>query len=298
MPRNGGVHDAILTKELITGKQLQIPLCRVGLFVIAHNYNSNNVEKSWGFDALYLRPSNNGRSQYIFNIATKRAVSVLRCTPTPITDLTISIVNAAGATEKQPEGIFFADLDGTVQLEDYNFSKEQCKVIQNKEKDNNASNGSYKESKERNSEDDVSWFSAESKYQSTSNSVPENKSMRNDMGLGNKDETTVGSIDKRNSDNGFVLSNKEETKPTRTANNASINTTDDNNKPDNSNGEKEVKLPQIMYNISNHNLDGNYWNADGSRTRSESTIGAMFAVGEESILAVEATANKILNNYF
>ena len=120
---------------------------------------SNNVEKSQAFDVLYLRPNNNRSGHYVFNIETKQAVSVQRCNPAPMIDLTILVVNTAGTAEKQPKQISFADLDCTVQLEDYNSSKKQRKVIQNKEKDNNASNGSYKESEEENSENDLSWFS-------------------------------------------------------------------------------------------------------------------------------------------
>lgn len=292
--RKGGVHDAMLARELITGKRLQIPLCRVGEFVVAHNYTSNNVEKSWGFDAFYLGPNDNGTSHFVFNIATKQAVSVPRYTLALMTDLTIAIVNAAGAAEKRPKGISFADLDGTVQLEDYNFSNEQREVIQNKEKDNNTSDGSYKESKEGNSEDDLLWFSAESKYKSTRDNGSENYSTR-DAGLGNKDRTTDASIDGSDSDNDFIPSNKEEPKPTRTIDNASTGTIDDNNKPSNSSREREVKLPQMMYEISSHNSGGDYWNADRNRTRLELTIRVMFAVGE-FILTVEATANKMYYN--
>ena len=218
-----------------------------------------------------------------------------------MTDLTISIVNAAGAAEKQPEGTSFADLDGTIQLEDYNFYEEQHKVIQNKEKSNVASDGSYKGSEEGegNSEDNLLWFSAESEYQSTTNSAPENKSMGNSMGSGNNNKTTDDrSIDKNDSDNDFVPSNEGETEQTRTTNNPATKATDDNNEPDNINRGAEAKLPQIMYKFSSHNLGGDYWNSDGSRTRSELTIGAMFAVREESIMTMEATANKMLNDYF
>ena len=164
IPRKGGVHDAMSARELITGKKLQIPLCRVGEFVIAHNYTSSDVEKPRGFDALYLRPNDNGSGHFVFNIATKRVVLVPRCTPAPMTDTTIATVNAAGKAEKQPEGISFADLDGTVRLEDYDFSDEQHEVIQNEEMDDNASDKSYEDSEEEDSEDDLSFFSAESHY--------------------------------------------------------------------------------------------------------------------------------------
>ena len=98
------------------------------------------------------------------------------------------------------------------------------------------------------------------------------------MGSGNEDKTTVGSVDKSDSDNDFFPSDIEETKPTRTTDNAGTRTTDDNNEPYNINGEREVKLPQIMYKICSHKLSSYYWNADWSRTRLYLTIGAMFAV--------------------
>lgn len=53
----------------------------------------------------------------------------------------------------------------------------------------------------------------------------------------------------------------------------------------------------MIYKISSHNSGGEYWKADGSRTSSESIVGVMFAF-RESILTVEATANKMLNDYF
>lgn len=167
LPKKGGVHGTMSARELVTGKKLQIPLCRFGEFVIAHNYTSSDMEKPWGFDALYLRPKYNRSGHFVFNIATKRVVSVPRCTPAPMTESTIATVNAAGKAEKQPEGISFANLDGTVQFEEYDFSDEQHEVIRNEEMDNNASDKSYEESKEEDSEDNLLWFSAESYCKST-----------------------------------------------------------------------------------------------------------------------------------
>ena len=204
-------------------------------------------------------------------------------------DTTIATVNAAGKAEKQPEGISFADLDGTVRLEDYDFSNEQHEVIQNEEMDDNASDKSYEESEEEDTEDDLSYFSAESHCDPAKETEVENDPISDAESEDNNNDT--------DNDSNLIPSDVEEPDGSGSVDSGTIGDPEENSEPSGSDGETETKLPRMVYEISNHNSGGDYWQIDNSRTRSESIIGAMFAVGE-SILTVEATANKMLNDYF
>ena len=68
IPQKGGVHDAMLARELVSGKRLRVPKCRIGEFVIGQNYSTSNVKKAKGFDKLYLGPHNNGSDHHVFNL--------------------------------------------------------------------------------------------------------------------------------------------------------------------------------------------------------------------------------------
>ena len=76
LPRCGGVHNTMSSRELVTGKTLKMPKCKIGKYVHEHHPTSNDTKKPRTLDGLYLRPNNNGTGHWIFKLKTKQAISV------------------------------------------------------------------------------------------------------------------------------------------------------------------------------------------------------------------------------
>ena len=45
--RIGGVHDAMSVRQLVTGKVLRIPMCKIGEYVHEHVPTTNKTDKLW-----------------------------------------------------------------------------------------------------------------------------------------------------------------------------------------------------------------------------------------------------------
>ena len=96
--------NAMSLRALLTGKVLQIPLCKVGEYVQAEVPTTNKTDKERTVDTLYIGPNNNGAGHYVIKLKTKK-ISVPKMTPLPIPELIIKVVNEMRAKEGEVEGI-------------------------------------------------------------------------------------------------------------------------------------------------------------------------------------------------
>ena len=64
LPLEGGVHDAMSARAIVTGKVIHIPPCKLGEYVQAKVPTTNKTDKERTGDALYIGPNNNGRKRY------------------------------------------------------------------------------------------------------------------------------------------------------------------------------------------------------------------------------------------
>ena len=105
LPRAGGVHDALLTRELITGKVLRIPKCKIGAYVHGHLPITNDTDEPRTTEGLYIGLNNNGNGYWIFKLKTKQQILVPRVTEAPMHEYIIDAVNKMGEEEGEKDGI-------------------------------------------------------------------------------------------------------------------------------------------------------------------------------------------------
>ena len=86
-------------RQIITGKKLVLPSYPTGSFVYAvKDGTMNSIDNMRTFDALYLRPNDEGGEHFVYNIATMQRSSVCRVIginkkPIPMTDLILDLIN-------------------------------------------------------------------------------------------------------------------------------------------------------------------------------------------------------------
>ena len=123
IPRKHTIHYGRLSVcEILTGKALVTPKACIGSFVHAvptDNNTKNNPNIVRTFDALYLKPKNDGPGYWVLKIETMQPLQVHRVITAPISDSVIKLVNQAGKREGNPKGFFFADKNNMQKLEDF-----------------------------------------------------------------------------------------------------------------------------------------------------------------------------------
>ena len=85
---------------------------------------ANSVDEMRTFEALYLRPNDEGGGHFVHNIQTMQENSTCRVIgsnkePIPMTDLIINVINQQAAREKVPEGTEFGNIDEHTTVNDY-----------------------------------------------------------------------------------------------------------------------------------------------------------------------------------
>ena len=146
LPRKGGVHPTLSTREIIKGISLKGPKHRCGEYVQAHVQGDNTIEKERTEDALYLRPDDNQKGHIVFKLNTKQPISVGRVTPIPMPQDIIDRVNAMGKADGQPDKMTFGDRDGNVTILD---------IDEYEVDDDNASDDSYNTSDDDDDDEDL-----------------------------------------------------------------------------------------------------------------------------------------------
>lgn len=264
IPRKGGAHDAMSVRELVLRKKLLIPKCCVGEYVIGHQHASNSAEEPRGFDELCLGRNNNGSGHIAFKLSTKRAVSVPRCTPMPMTDSVIKIVNAISKEENDPEGIEFGVMFGKVTINDIDIDHHQDEILQYEDEDDNASDASYEPSESDEDDDTLSVEIGEG-----------------DMDVINSKENSDDIDDHIECGESLTNKNSEVDNDSREGSDIEENESlcndemlddqgEDNNEDDIDEIEPEVATkPRMRYEISSDGLDGPCWNNNSN------VIGAM-----------------------
>ena len=76
IPMKGGVHVALLPREIITGMKLQVPKYKIGQYMKGHVETINNTGGEHSDDSLYLGRANNGSGHIVFQIQTRQPISV------------------------------------------------------------------------------------------------------------------------------------------------------------------------------------------------------------------------------
>lgn len=71
LPLDGGIHDAMSPRAIVTEKLLQIPPCKVGEYVQAKVPTTNQTDKERTVDALYIGLNYNGTGHYVFKLKAK-----------------------------------------------------------------------------------------------------------------------------------------------------------------------------------------------------------------------------------
>ena len=103
-----------------------IPPYPPGSYVYAvYGNHTNSIDDMRTFDALYLRPNNEGGGHFVYNNATNNTNSTCRAIgsnkkPIPMTDTIINIINLHANKEKVPEGTEYRNMDGHTTVSDYN----------------------------------------------------------------------------------------------------------------------------------------------------------------------------------
>ena len=69
--RKGGVHSVMSPRQIVTGRELILPPYPPGAVVYAvKGDSSNSIDEMRTFDALYLRPNDDGSGHFVYNINT------------------------------------------------------------------------------------------------------------------------------------------------------------------------------------------------------------------------------------
>ena len=82
----------------------------------------NSVDELRTFDALYLRPNDEGGRHFVYNINTMQRNLACRVIgvnkkPIPMTDLMIKVINSQASRE--PAGVEFTNINSNTTLDDY-----------------------------------------------------------------------------------------------------------------------------------------------------------------------------------
>ena len=112
--------------QVVTGRKMVLPPYPPGSHVYTvYGDTTNSVDEMRTFEALYLRPNDEGGGHFVHNIQTMQENSTCRVIgsnkkPIPMTDLIINVINQQAAREQVPEDTEFGDIDGSTTVRDYN----------------------------------------------------------------------------------------------------------------------------------------------------------------------------------
>ena len=113
--------DAILL--MIRGNKLSCPKIQIGQYVQGLVGGTNDTEQERSISTLYLSHMDNGSGHIAFKSDTKAVVSVNRAVVIPTLRTIVDQVNQLGASEKQPDGIQFINMDGKVTIHDLDLNR-------------------------------------------------------------------------------------------------------------------------------------------------------------------------------
>ena len=117
--KKSGVHAVMSPKQILFGKKLKTPMCKMGELVLAYDVKSNNKTlKLRAFYALYIGPNDRGTGHSVFKLSTKTTIVTLRCKSIPMPDDVIAVVNQIGEDDGSPEGIVFCNIHKELTVED------------------------------------------------------------------------------------------------------------------------------------------------------------------------------------
>lgn len=123
LPRKGGIHCVMLSREIVTGLRLRCLEIRICQYVQGLIWGTKSTEQERSIDALYLGMTDNGSGQIVSKLNTKAVVSVNRGEVIPTPTTIIDRVNAMGEAEQQPDGIHFSGIDGKITIHDLDLDK-------------------------------------------------------------------------------------------------------------------------------------------------------------------------------
>ena len=117
--RNSGVYAVMSPGQILLGRKLKTPLCKMGELVLAFDVKSNNKTlKPRAFYALYIGPNDGGTGHSVFKLPTKTMIVTPRCKTISMPNNVISLVNQMGVDDGSPEGIVFHNVHKVLTVED------------------------------------------------------------------------------------------------------------------------------------------------------------------------------------
>ena len=109
--RKSGVHPVMSPRQLMVGKKLKTPLCKIGKLVMAYDVTSNNVTaRPRVFFALYIGPNASGIGHAVFKLSTKLLVTTPKYRPKSMADDIVAVVNDIRKDEGMLDGIQFNNI--------------------------------------------------------------------------------------------------------------------------------------------------------------------------------------------
>ena len=109
--RKSGVHSVMSSRQIIFGKKLKTPMCKMGELVLAYDVLSNNkASKPRAFYALYIGPNDGNTGHSVFKLSSKKMIITPICKPIPMPDNVIEVVNQMEEDDGSPDGIVFCNI--------------------------------------------------------------------------------------------------------------------------------------------------------------------------------------------
>ena len=117
IPREGGIHQILSPREIVTGKRFHCPEWPIGQYGQGMTGGTNSIKKERSVDVLYLGRNDNRSGHLVFKLDTKLVISINSFTMINTPTLVIDRINKMGEDEKQPDGIEFMS-DGILLFKD------------------------------------------------------------------------------------------------------------------------------------------------------------------------------------
>ena len=142
-PWNGGVHVALLPREIVTVKKFCVQKFEIIEYVQTYTKpkTKNDTAQERTVNALYLGPSDNGSCHNVFKSSTKQKISALKVTLIPMTEDFIQRINTMAVEKGEPEGIEFSDLFGNTTIHDIELGPNEHGMFD--DDDSNISDGDF-----------------------------------------------------------------------------------------------------------------------------------------------------------
>ena len=99
IPREGGIHQILSPREIVTGKRFQCPEWPIGQYGQGMTGGTNSIAKERSIAVLYLGRNDNGSGHLVFKLDTKLVIYITSFTMINTTTSFIDRINKIGEDE-------------------------------------------------------------------------------------------------------------------------------------------------------------------------------------------------------